>query len=48
MPQIDDVKDSFYKEMERVFIKLPKCHTKNLLGDFNAKVSREDIFKPTV
>jgi exonuclease III len=41
----DDVKDSFYEELERVFDKFPKYHTKILLGDFNAKVDREDIFK---
>jgi hypothetical protein len=44
----DDVKDSFYEEMERVFDKFPKYHTKILLGDFNAKVGREDIFKPII
>jgi hypothetical protein len=36
--KIDDVKDNFYKE--HVF--------KILLGDFNAKVGMEDIFKPTI
>jgi endonuclease/exonuclease/phosphatase family metal-dependent hydrolase len=44
----DDVKDSFYGELERVFDKFPKYHMKILLGDFNAKVGREDIFKLTV
>jgi hypothetical protein len=44
----DDVKGSFYKELERVFDKFPKYHTKILLGDFNAKVGREDIFKSTI
>jgi exonuclease III len=44
----DDVKDSFYEELERVFDKFPKYHLKILLGDFNAKVSKEDIFKPTI
>jgi hypothetical protein len=33
----DDVKDSFYKELERVFDRFPKYHMKILL-DFNAKV----------
>jgi hypothetical protein len=46
--KIDDAKDSFYKELERVFDKFPKYHMKILLGDFNAKVGREDIFKPAV
>jgi hypothetical protein len=44
----DDVKDSVYEELERVFDKFPKYHTKILLGDFNDKVGREDIFKPTI
>jgi hypothetical protein len=46
--KIDDVKGSLYEELERVFEKFPKYHTKILLGDFNAKVGREDIFKPTI
>jgi hypothetical protein len=44
----DEVKDSFYEELERVFDKFPKYHTKILLGDSNAKVGREDIFKPAI
>jgi hypothetical protein len=43
-----DVKDSFYKEKECVFDKFPKYHMEILLGDFNAKVGREDIFKLTI
>jgi exonuclease III len=43
-----DVKDSFYKELERVFDRFPKYHMKIVLGDFNAKVGKEDIFKPTI
>jgi exonuclease III len=46
--KIDDVKDSFYNELERIFDKFTKYHMKMLLGDFNAKVGREDIFKPTI
>jgi hypothetical protein len=41
----DDLEDRFYEELERVFDKFPKYHTKIL---FNAKVGREDIFKPTI
>jgi exonuclease III len=44
----DDEKGSFYEELERVFDKFPEYHMKILLGDFNAKVGREDIFKPTI
>jgi hypothetical protein len=42
------MKDSFYEELERVFDKLPVYHMKILLGDFNVKVGREDIFKLTI
>jgi hypothetical protein len=31
-----------------VFDKFPKYHMKILLRDFNAKLGREDIFKPTI
>jgi endonuclease/exonuclease/phosphatase family metal-dependent hydrolase len=44
----DDVKDSFYEELEHVFDKFPKYHIKILLGDFNTKVGREGIFKRTI
>jgi exonuclease III len=46
--KIDDVKNSFYDELERVFDKFPKYHMKILLGDFNAKIGKEDILKPTI
>jgi hypothetical protein len=38
----------FYEELEQVFDHLPKYHMKILLGDFNTKVGRENIFKPTI
>jgi len=44
----DDSKDSFYEELEQVFDHFPNYHMKILLGDFNAKVGRENIFKPTI
>jgi len=44
----DDSKDSFYEELEKVFDHLPKYHMNILLGDFNAKVRRENIFKLTI
>jgi exonuclease III len=40
------IKASFYKELEYVCDKFPKYYKKILLGDFNAKVGREDSFKP--
>jgi len=44
----DEAKDSFYEKLEQVFDNFPKYHTKILLGDFNAKVGKENIFKPTI
>jgi hypothetical protein len=44
----DDVKESFYEELGRVFDQFPRYDMKILLGDFNAKVDRESIFKPTI
>jgi endonuclease/exonuclease/phosphatase family metal-dependent hydrolase len=41
----DDIKDSFYEEIEQVFDQFPRYHMNILMGDFNAKVEREDIFK---
>jgi hypothetical protein len=41
----DDIKDRFYEELDHVFVIFPKNNIKVLLGDFIAKVGREDIFK---
>jgi hypothetical protein len=41
------VKPNLYEELERVFDKFRKHHKKILLGDFNAKVGREEILKLT-
>ncbi|PNF17039.1 hypothetical protein B7P43_G00842 [Cryptotermes secundus] len=46
--KIDDIKDGFYEELEHVFDNFTKCPMKMYLGDFNAKVGMEDIFKPTI
>ena len=44
----DDSNDSFYEELEQVIDHFSKYQLKILLGDFNAKVGRENIFKPTI
>jgi hypothetical protein len=38
----DDVKDSFYEELECMFDKFFKYYMKILIGDFNMKVGREE------
>jgi exonuclease III len=43
-----DIKDSFYEELGCVFDQFPRYDMNILLGDFNAKVGRENIFKPTI
>jgi hypothetical protein len=44
----DDVKERFYEEIARVFDQFPRYNMKILLGNFDAKVGREDTFKPTI
>jgi hypothetical protein len=44
----DDVKDSFFEELGRVFDQFLRYDVKILLDDFNAIVGMEDIFKPTI
>jgi hypothetical protein len=44
----DESKDSFYVELERVLDQFLMYHTKIWLENFNAKVGKEDIFKPTI
>jgi hypothetical protein len=46
--KLDYVKDSSNEELGRVFDQFPRYDMKILLGDFNAKVGRENIFKPTI
>jgi hypothetical protein len=41
----DDIKDSINEELEELFDQFYRYHTKNLLGNFNTNVRREDIFK---
>jgi exonuclease III len=44
----DDIKDSVCEELGRVFDQFPRYDMKILLDDFNAKVGRDDIYKPTI
>jgi hypothetical protein len=40
----DDMKNSFYDDIEQVFDQFPRYHMKILLGDFNAKGREERHF----
>ena len=39
----DYLKHRVYEELEQVFDHFPEYHMKILLGDFNAKLRREDL-----
>jgi hypothetical protein len=45
-PSEDNSDDS--KELEQVFYPFRRYHMKILLGNFNAKVGRDNVFKPTI
>jgi hypothetical protein len=40
----DNMKDSFYEELERVFDKFPKCLIKNFVGRFQCQSRQEKPF----
>jgi len=44
----DNIKDSFYEELQCVLHQLPKYNMRILLRDFNENIGTGDIFKPTV
>jgi len=44
----DNDKDIFYDELEKLFDRMPRYNSKILLGYFNAKVGREEKYRPTI
>ncbi|XP_018347843.1 PREDICTED: craniofacial development protein 2-like, partial [Trachymyrmex septentrionalis] len=44
----DEIKDGFYEELEHLVDQLPNDYMKIVVGDFNAKIGKEDIFRPTI
>ena len=41
-------KDDFYEDLDRIYMKVPKHDIKVVMGDFNAKVSKEPGLAPNV
>jgi endonuclease/exonuclease/phosphatase family metal-dependent hydrolase len=41
----DESKDSFYEELEQVFVHFPKYHMIILLGDLNANVGEREYLQ---
>lgn len=44
----EEVKDQFYEKLEEVFDRQPRHDIKMIVGDMNAKVGREEIYRPTI
>lgn len=45
---LEERKDSIYNELNKVFDKCLRSNIKIILGDFNAKIEKEDILRPTI
>ncbi|XP_052903021.1 uncharacterized protein LOC128310418 [Anopheles moucheti] len=44
----DDDKENFYTQLEREYDRCPQHDVKIVIGDFNAQVGREEVYKPTI
>ena len=44
----EDDKDAYYELLEKTYDDLPAHDIKIVLGDFNAKVGKEEVFRPTI
>jgi len=42
------IKEEFYSQLDMIYDNIPRRIQKIILGDFNAKVGREDVFRPTI
>ena len=44
----DEEKDKFYRQLEKAYEESPRNDIKIVIGDLNAQIGKEKIFKPTV
>ena len=42
------IQERVFTRNKQVFDHFPEYHMKIILGDFNAKLGRENVFKPTI
>jgi exonuclease III len=42
------VKDAFYEKLENMYNQTPRNDDKIILGDFNAKIGRDELYKPII
>ncbi|KAL4141659.1 hypothetical protein QTP88_004260 [Uroleucon formosanum] len=43
-----DEKEAFYEDLNTIFESTAKSQPKIILGDFNAKIGKEDMYRPTI
>jgi hypothetical protein len=41
--KVEDIQDDFYQTLEHIYKALPQNDIKLIVGDFNAKIGREEI-----
>jgi len=44
----EDIKEEFYSLLEQNITQIARLNIKIILGDFNAKVGKEGMYKPTI
>jgi hypothetical protein len=44
----DDDKDNFYEDLDQIYEECPKRAVKIIIGDLNAKVGQEEIYRPII
>lgn len=44
----DAIKDAYYDQLEEVYDAAPRHDVKIIMGDLNAKIGREDVFRSTI
>jgi exonuclease III len=42
------VKDAFYEKLENTYNQTPRNDVKIIFGDFNAKIGRDELYKPII
>ncbi|VVC27358.1 Endonuclease/exonuclease/phosphatase, partial [Cinara cedri] len=43
-----DEKEAFYEDLNTIFESIAKSQLKIILGDFNAKIGKEEMYRPTI
>jgi exonuclease III len=44
----DDEKDNFYDDLDQIYEECPKRDVKIIIGDLNAKIGQEEIYRPII